>query len=125
NVDVDVKERRRIVGNLPDAPLDGWSAQRPVVRTEVSLDLPKAGFVQQIQAMNELAFEQEVAGDEKTGQRPGRRRAIPQRDARPDRLHTSWYPTPRTVLKRGLPEIPSSFARRRLMYTSSRLVSTS
>ena len=41
--------------------------------------------------------------------------AVPERDARAYRFHSSWYPTPRTVLNSGRNGEVSSLARSRLM----------
>src|SRR6266478_5889371 len=125
SVKVDVKERRSGFRHLADSIVDRLCRQGLVVRAQGGLQLLELRFVELVQLVNELVLEKVIPCDEQAGERGDNRHRIPERDARTDRFHSSWYPTPRTVLKSGLSGEVSSFARSRLMYTSSRLVSTS
>src|SRR6185312_3281851 len=89
-VDADVEQHRCIFSGLSDTFVDDLGVQRRVVRTEARLDLLELRGIEQVKIMDHVILQQLVAGNEQAGERQRRTQRVPERDARADRLHTSW-----------------------------------
>ena len=89
DVHLNVEQRRSVVGELPDARLDRFRAERAVIRSQPRVDLAVLRLDQEIEAVHQLLLQQQVASHEQAGERGGRGGRVPGGDPRADRLHSS------------------------------------
>jgi len=89
-MDVDIEQHRGALGRVADPLVERGGVDLLVIGAEMGFDLPEVGRLQDVQAVDEVAFEEEIAGDEQHRQRQGRRQGVPQGQPGADRLQRNW-----------------------------------